>query len=193
MTNVHCNLGEFDEAVVSGTRALEIATHLDDLRLRILSKSYLIQVHSHMTNYRQVVDLATDNLAVLPLEWVNEHFGRPAPVSVFDLFYLVTSLAQLGRFTESARHEAEAIRLVEPMQRAFNSLGLAYYAAGTAQILKGDWAMAESLIERVIAVLRAGKIVIMLPHAVAASAWVLAQNRPSRRGADPLPRGRGSG
>ena len=100
MTNVHCNLGEFDEAVVSGTRALEIATHLDDLRLRILSKSYLIQVHSHMTNYRQVVDLATDNLAVLPLEWVNEHFGRPAPVSVFDLFYLVTSLAQLGRFTE---------------------------------------------------------------------------------------------
>ena len=79
-----------------------------------------------MTNYRQVVDLATDNLAVLPLDWVNEHFGRPAPVSVFDLFYLVTSLAQLGRFTQSARHEAEAIRLVEPMQRAFNSLGLAH-------------------------------------------------------------------
>ena len=41
--------------------------------------------------------------------------------------------------------------------------------------LKGDWAMAGSLLERVIAVLRAGKIVIMLPHAVAASAWVLSQ------------------
>jgi class 3 adenylate cyclase/tetratricopeptide (TPR) repeat protein len=175
MTNVHCNLGEFDAAVASGTRALDIAGRLDDLQLRILSTSYLVQVHSHRTDYRRVVDLATENLAVLPPEWVDKHFGRPAPVSIFDLFYLIISLAELGRFTEAAQHEAKAVRLVEPLQHAFNSLGLAYYAAGTTQILKGDWAVAQTLIERVISVLRSGKIVIMLPHAVAAYSWVLAQ------------------
>jgi tetratricopeptide (TPR) repeat protein len=175
MTNVHTNLGEFDEAVVSGTRTLEIARRLGDLRLRILSTSYLVQVHSHRSDHKRVVDLATDNLAALPPEWVNEYFGRPAPVSVFDLFYLVTSLAELGRFAEAAQYEDNAIQLAEPMQHAFNSLGLAYYAASALHLIKGDWAMAQSLIERVVVVLRAGKIVIMLPHAVATSAWILAQ------------------
>jgi hypothetical protein len=66
MTNVHCNLGELEDAVASGTRALEIAGRLDDLRLRILSTSYLVQVHSHTTDYQRVVDLATNNLAVSP-------------------------------------------------------------------------------------------------------------------------------
>jgi tetratricopeptide (TPR) repeat protein len=122
-----------------------------------------------------VVDLATDNLSMLPPEWVDEYFGRPAPVSVFDLYYLIISLAELGRFVEAAEHEAQAVRLVEPRQNAFNSLGLAYYAAATAQILKGNWEIAQTLIERVITVLRAGKIVIMLPYAIAAYSWVLAQ------------------
>jgi hypothetical protein len=34
MTNVHSLLGELDEALVTGTRALEIAGRLGDLRLR---------------------------------------------------------------------------------------------------------------------------------------------------------------
>ena len=36
MTNAHSLLGELDEALVTGTRALEIAGRLGDLRLRIL-------------------------------------------------------------------------------------------------------------------------------------------------------------
>ena len=38
-------LGELDEAHASGTRALEIAGRLGDLRLRILTTTYLEQVH----------------------------------------------------------------------------------------------------------------------------------------------------
>jgi tetratricopeptide (TPR) repeat protein len=41
--------------------------------------------------------------------------------------------------------------------------------------LKGDWLKARSLIEHGITVLRAGNVVILLPFAVASSAWVLAQ------------------
>lgn len=175
MTNVHTNLGEFDEALVSGTRALEIAVRLGDLRLRILTTSYLVQAHSDKSDYRRAVSLARDNVAILPPEWVDDYFGRPAPLSVFDLYYLIIGLAELGRFAEAAEFEAKAIRLAEPKQHAFNSLGLAYYAASKLHLLKGDWEVAQSLIARVIDVLRAGKIVIMLPHAVAASARILAQ------------------
>ena len=41
VTNVHSLLGELDEALVTGTRALEIAGRLGDLRLRILTTTYL--------------------------------------------------------------------------------------------------------------------------------------------------------
>ena len=174
MTNAYSNLGELDEALMAGTRALEIARVLGDLELRILTTSYLVQAYYLRGEYERVVELATDNLAVLPADWVYEYFGRPAPVSIFDRYYLVMSLAELGRFAEAAGHEAEAIRLVDPMRHA-NSVGLAYFAAGRLHLLEGDWAKAHSLIERVIAVFRAGNIVIMLPYAVAASAWVLAQ------------------
>ena len=167
-------LGELDEALVTGTRALEIAGRLGDLRLRILATSYLEQAHYYRGEYERVVELATDNLAALPADWVYEYFGVAAPASVYDRCWLVMSLAQLGRFAEAAEHEAEAIRLAEPTHHAF-TVGLAHRAAGTLHLLKGDWAKARSLIEHGIAVLRTGNVVLLLPYAVASSAWVLAQ------------------
>ena len=174
MTNAHTMLGELDEALVTGTRALEIAGRLGDLRLRILTTSYLEQAHYYRGEYERVVELATDNLAALPADWVYEYFGLAAPPSVFDRSWLVMSLAQLGRFAEAAEYEAEAIRLAEPTQHAY-TVGLAHLAAGTLHLLKGDWAKARSLIEHWIAVVRTGNVVLQLPAAVASSAWALAQ------------------
>jgi hypothetical protein len=60
MTNVHSALDELDEALVTGTRALEIAGRLGDLRLRILATTYLEQAHFYRGEYERVVELATD-------------------------------------------------------------------------------------------------------------------------------------
>ena len=43
MTTVHSSLDELDEALVTGTRALEIAERLGDLGLRIVATSNLEQ------------------------------------------------------------------------------------------------------------------------------------------------------
>jgi tetratricopeptide (TPR) repeat protein len=66
------------------------------------------------------------------------------------------------------------IGLAEPTQHAY-TVGQAHFAAGWLHLLKGDWAKARPLIEQAIAVLRTGNIILSLPHAVASSAWVLAQ------------------
>jgi tetratricopeptide (TPR) repeat protein len=173
-TTIQSQHGELDEALVSGTRALEIARRLGDVRLRILTTTYLELVHYYRGEYERVVELATDNLAALPADWVYEDFGSTAPASVFDRHWLVLSLAQLGRFAEAAEYEAEAIRLAEPTHHAF-TVGVAYRAAGTLHLLKGDWAKARSLLEHGIAVARTGNVVVHLPWAVAPSAWALAQ------------------
>lgn len=45
MTNVHSLLGRLDEALMAGTQALKTAERLEDVRLRILTTTYLEQVH----------------------------------------------------------------------------------------------------------------------------------------------------
>jgi class 3 adenylate cyclase/tetratricopeptide (TPR) repeat protein len=174
LMTIHSLLGELDEALVTGTRALEMAGRLDDLRLRIFTTSYLEQAHYYRGEYERVVELAIDALAVLPADWVYEHFGMIAPASVYARSWLVMSLAELGRFGEAAECGAEAIRLAEPTHHAY-TIGLAHRAAGTLHVLKGDWAKARSLLEHGIAVLRTGNVALSLPVTVASSAWVLAQ------------------
>ena len=174
VTNTHLLLGELDEALLTGTRALEIAGRLEDLRLRILATTFLGQAHYCRGEYERAVELATDNLAALPAGSDYESFGTAMPISIYDRYWLVRSLAQLGRFAEAAPYEAEALRLAEPTHHAY-TVGLAHFAAGTLHLLKGDWAQARPLIEHAVAVLRTGNVVLSLPHSVAFSAWVLAQ------------------
>jgi tetratricopeptide (TPR) repeat protein len=174
MTITHSMLGELDEALVTGARALGIAGRLGDLRLRILTTSFLDMTQYYRGEYERVVELATDNLAALPAGWVHESFGASQPASVYDRCWLVMSLAELGRFAQAAEYEAEAIKLAESTHHAY-TIQQAYRAAGTLHLLKGDWAKARSLIEREMAVARTGNIGLHLPQAVASSAWVLAQ------------------
>ena len=174
MTIAHSQLGELDEALASGIGALEIARRLGDLRLRILTTTYLELVHYYRGEYERVSELATDNLAALPAEWVYEYFGASAPASIYDRSWLVMSLAELGRFAEAAEDEAEGIRIAEQTQHAF-SVSTAYRAAAALHLLKGDWARVRSPIERWVAVVRTGNVVLHAPWAIADSAWALAQ------------------
>jgi tetratricopeptide (TPR) repeat protein len=174
LMTLHTLLGELDEAVAIGTRALEMAGRLGDLRLRILTTSYLEQAQYYRGEYQRVVELATDALAVLPADWIYEHFGMVAPASVYARSWLVISLAELGTFGEAAEHAAEAISLAEPTHHAY-TIGLAHRAAGTLHLLEGDWATARSLLEHGVAVLRAGNVSLSLPHTLVGVAWALAQ------------------
>ena len=48
-----------------------------------------------------------------PFDWVHEYFGMAVPASVFTRAWLIMSLAELGRFAEAAKYEAEAIQFAE--------------------------------------------------------------------------------
>jgi tetratricopeptide (TPR) repeat protein len=174
MTLTHSLLGELDEALVTGARALGIAGRLEDLRLQILTTSFLDWAHNLRGEYERAVELATDNVAALPADWLYEFFGNTVPASVWDRSWRLMSLAQLGRFAEAVECEDELIRLAEPTHHA-HTVGLAYLATGILHSLKGDWAKARSLIEYGIAAFRTGNVVLNLRNSVASSAWVLAQ------------------
>jgi tetratricopeptide (TPR) repeat protein len=145
------------------------------LRFRILTTSFLEQAHYFRGEYERAVELATENLAALPTDWVYEGLlGSSAPASVYDRYWLVSSLAELGRFGEAAQYEAEMIGFAEATKHA-HTVGMAYGAASSLHLQRGDWAQARPLIEHTIAVLRTANVVNLL-GALASSAWVLAQH-----------------
>ena len=174
MTTVLSTLNELDEALVTGSRALEIAQRLGDLRLRIVSTGHLEQAHYYRGEYEHVIELATDNLAALPDDWAHEYFGTAVPPSVFARGWLIMSLAEIGRFAEAAKYEAETIRLAEPTQHT-HTIGWAYLAASVLHLLQGHWAQAHWLVEQGVNVRRSVDIAVLLPWAITSSAWALAQ------------------
>jgi tetratricopeptide (TPR) repeat protein len=169
----YAELGELDESLATGSRGLEVAGRIGDVRLRILAKSCLEWAHYSRGEYERVIDLATENLAALPVDSVHESFGRAAPVSVFDRCFLVVSLAHLGKFGEATRRGAEALRLAEPTRHAF-TVGIAQVATGTLHLIQGEWGKARSLLERGMGALETGNVVVLLPFGVGSPAWVAA-------------------
>ena len=172
-TNIRVQIGQLDEAIASGNRALAIARSRGDLEIRILTTTYLEQAHYLRGEYEQVIELATENIAALPANRGYEHLGSAAPAAVYDRGVLALSLALLGRFADAQERQAEAVLLAEPTRHAF-TIGAAYNSAAVVYTLKGDWAKAHALIEHSVAVLRSANVFVQLPNAVACSAWVLA-------------------
>jgi tetratricopeptide (TPR) repeat protein len=118
-----------------------------------------------------------------------ERFGTTSPPSVEDRYWLVLSLAELGRFAEAPVYAIEAITFAERTHHAF-TIALAYFAAGTLQLLKSDWARARSLIEHWVGVARLGQADLTLPCAVASLAWILAQLGEASEALDRLEEGK---
>jgi tetratricopeptide (TPR) repeat protein len=174
MTNTYVVLGDVDEALEAGTRALKLEERQGDLRLRMLATGQLAFAHFWRGEYECAVQLGIDALARLPAEWVYENFGHSAPASTWNRGLLVRSLSELGRFGEAAVHGAETLRLAEPTQHAY-TVGFAYQSVSLLHLLKGDWTKAYSLNEHAIAVLRTGNVVLLLSNGLAFSALVLAQ------------------
>lgn len=167
-----CLHGELDEALDHGARALAIAERIGDESLRFTTGIYLVQVHWNRAEYERVVELATSRLAVVPAGEL--FYIATAPGPIYGQCYLVRSLAELGRFAEAERHVREAFRRAEPTHHAF-AVGMVHLTAGLRLLAKGDWLRARPFVERGMAEYRKGNIQISLPHAVASSAWILAQ------------------
>jgi class 3 adenylate cyclase/tetratricopeptide (TPR) repeat protein len=175
ITRANAIFGELDEAVAVGTRTLELARRVGDVSLRMLGTIGLEQAHYYRGDYARVVELAIDNLTAAPVgESVHSSFMDPVPPPIYDRFWLVFSLAQLGQFAEATEYETEAIQLAETARNP-HIIGMVHYAAGTHHVIEGDWTKARAMIERGIAVSRMANIDLLLAHLVASSAWALAQ------------------
>ena len=96
------------------------------------------------------------------------------PASVFGRAWLIMSLAELGRFAEAAKYEAEAIQLAEPTQHA-HTIGWAHFAASMLHFSRATGRRRAHWSNIGSTYVGALDVAVLLPWAVASSAWALAQ------------------
>jgi predicted ATPase/class 3 adenylate cyclase len=153
----HLIVGEMDEALALGNRALAMAARLDDLQLQIMTRTYLEEVHDYRGDHERVVELATANLAALPADATYDHFSSVMPVSIFDRCALVRSLAELGRFPAATKYADEAISLAGPTQQLFAD-AYVHQNAAILYLLQGDLPKTLSMSEHAAAIFRRGNL-----------------------------------
>jgi len=173
MTSSQALLGELDEALGSGQRALSMAEGLQDLRLTLLATSVLLQTHMYRGDYLQAVTLAERNLAQLPPAWAYEFLDNISPSSIFDRVLMTYSLAELGRFDEALTVQRVLMPIAEPTRHAL-SLGLASRSGAFIHLLRGEWQEAARPLLEWRRQLDAGGITLQMPAAAGALAWDLA-------------------
>src|SRR5262245_48850279 len=174
MTTEYARRGKLDLALASGTRAVDIAGKLGDLRLRIVSATYLAHAHYYRGDYERAAELAYQNLSALPIEGLSEILGYATRPRGTNRWALVKSLATVGKYTEAMSHAAEGIQFAEKARHGY-SIGMAYAAGGYFHLLKGEWSKARTLLDHGIEVTTAANALILLTYTVGECAWALAQ------------------
>ena len=157
MMRIHAQRMDLDDALVAGTRALEIADRCGNLDLRVAAISALESVHFHRGEFERVVQLATGNLTAVPSNYISRYAGGGAPIHTTDRFWLVRSLTELGRLDEAAREQSGALRVAESTGQLW-LVGQTLQAAVLLHLLRGDWEEARRLSEQRLSVVRTGNI-----------------------------------
>ena len=164
LTNLFWEMGDQEQAIASGERALAIAAHLQEDALQEMASRYLSRAYQAMGDYRRALDGLRQTAA-------SEH----------SLFFVVMCLTELGEFAEGIAYGAAGIQSAETGGRAWGgrawNLSMMCAALGRLYLQKGDLDQAIPLLERSLALCREAAIPLQLPFTAASLGVAYARAR----------------
>jgi class 3 adenylate cyclase/tetratricopeptide (TPR) repeat protein len=162
MSNYFWLMGNPDQAVKSGQRALTLGKALGDFPLQLETNYRLGQVYWTMGDYRRALDLLGWNVASLTGESLYQRFDLTDFPSVISRNFLVRCFAELGMFAEGIARGVESIQIVEVVDHPFD-LTSAYFNVGYLYLRKGDLHQAILLLERSLGLCQGANRSILFP------------------------------
>ena len=174
--------GDYNSALESGQRALDIAATLGDSHLRTRVNHPLAQVYHAQGSYQKAIDLLRQNITFLTHERpdsFNQPIG-PGNLSLFGYARLVWCLAELGKFAEGRAQGVEGFRIAEMTDDAHDRV-VSYCSIGYLNLRQGDIQQAISLLERGLELCQVANLQEWFPRAAAilGAAYALAGRIPA--------------
>jgi class 3 adenylate cyclase/tetratricopeptide (TPR) repeat protein len=159
-------VGELDRALVSGQRALAIATDLGEVGLTVVAQYYLGGVYRSLGDYRQTIELLQQCVASLHGTLLQERFGLHGLASVRSRSVLVLALSECGDFTEGRVLAEEGVRIAETADHPYSRVH-AYWAGGFRALRQGDLSQAIPVLERALDLAQGAYLWLVVPQVAA--------------------------
>jgi tetratricopeptide (TPR) repeat protein len=141
-------VGQYDQAIASGQRALALAAS-GDSGTPILANNYLGIVYFVQGDYGQAMDACRRAMAALEVERRYERFGESILPAVQSRTYLSLCLAEVGAFAEGIAIGEEGLHIAEAVNHPA-SLVVAYRSVGVPYLHQGDLHQALRVLERAV-------------------------------------------
>jgi tetratricopeptide (TPR) repeat protein len=141
-------VGQYDQAIASGQRALALAAS-GDSGTPILANNYLGIVYFVQGDYGQAMDACRRAMAALEVERRYERFGESVLPAVQSRTYLSLCLAEVGAFAEGIAIGEEGLHIAEAVNHPA-SLVVAYRSVGVPYLHQGDLHQALRVLERAV-------------------------------------------
>ncbi|MBI3328087.1 MAG: AAA family ATPase [Nitrospinae bacterium] len=183
MAHYFWQMGEHNQAIESGQRALAIAAALGDVDLQVVTNFYLGLAYHAQGEYRRALEFTKRNIEPLEADPSRQRFGMSGLLSVLSRTWLAWSLAELGDFGEGMSHGEEGVRVAEEASQPYSRIA-AYFGVGLLYVRRGDFQKAIPRLERALAICETGNLPIWFPRvaSVLGHAYAL-----SGRAAEALP------
>jgi len=143
-------MGEHDNAIAAGQRALTLATTSGAFDVQVLAQVVLGLVYSASGNFRQALDISRQALASHTGELRYAHFGQVLLPTVGSCAHIAWSLAELGSFTEGRAMGEAAVQTAEGADHPY-SLAVALTWLGLLSRRQGVLYRAIPILERGLA------------------------------------------
>ena len=159
-------IGQYARALETGRQAVAVAGKHGDLALEGIGNRYLGHVHYALGEYRAAVELLTQSLDALHENAMRQHFGLPFLSSIATESWLVSAMAELGRFDEAVARGRQAMASAEAAGHAY-SVAAAACGLALAYVRRGDVENAVTVAERCLELCRTGDFSALLAWATA--------------------------
>ncbi|MBI2527537.1 MAG: AAA family ATPase [Candidatus Rokubacteria bacterium] len=174
LTNYFQVVGDAEQGLEYGRRALSIAVAQGDLAGQVTSTAFLASAHFTLADFREAIDLGRRTVGLLRGDAVYQRFGMANLPSVYARVSSARALSELGEFEEGLALAEEGREIAERAGHTV-SLPLAWFGIGYVHVRKGEPESAVRVLERAVELSR-GANVLWFRHIAStlASAYVLA-------------------
>jgi class 3 adenylate cyclase/tetratricopeptide (TPR) repeat protein len=157
LTNFHTVMLDLELATEYGRRAVAIGGDVEDTPVQVLANTFLGLARFGLGDYRQAMELASHNVALLQGDLGRERFGMALLPAVYSRTVLVWCLGERGEFAEGIPVGDDAVRIAEATEHPF-SIVYARLGLGTLHLRRGDLPQAVAELEAGLAVCRSAEI-----------------------------------
>jgi tetratricopeptide (TPR) repeat protein len=149
-------VGQPEQAMAAGERALALAEPLPDPSAAIIARQYLGQACHTVGDFRRAASLLGEVVTALDGR-DGPSLGLPFLVPVFARTWAAMSLAELGEFSRALALGAEAERLALAADRSWER-AVAGLAIGQTWLIRGELAEATTSLEGALATAQAAQV-----------------------------------